>query len=121
MLTTAAACGARTAVKYSQRPGPTKKEKCWAKRVLQAAQLIAYAMRKNIASRVLLGWVPFNANNVATVPIRQQGSRQRLHFHRQHSRQIAHNRLPAIARVGGRVDLSAGCSKVNTARLERID
>ena len=51
VLTTAAPCGASTAVRYSQRPGHAKGDKCWAKSVIQAVQLIAYAMKKNIAIR----------------------------------------------------------------------
>jgi hypothetical protein len=42
-------------------------------------------------------------------------SRQRLHLHTQHRRQIAHNRIPAISRIGGGVHLAAGRPEINSA------
>ena len=36
------------------------------------------------------------------------GSRQRLHLHRKHSRQIPNNRGPVVPGVGGRIHLPAG-------------
>jgi hypothetical protein len=51
VIMTAEPCGAHTAAKYSQRPIPANGEKCRAKRVIQAVQLIEYAMRKNVRVR----------------------------------------------------------------------
>ena len=46
---------------------------------------------------------------------------QRLHLHRQHRRQIAHNRIPAVARIGRAVHLAAGGAEVNSAFVQRVD
>ena len=37
-----------------------------------------------------------------------------------HSRQVAHDRRPAVAGVGGGVDLAAGRAEVDAAGLERV-
>src|SRR5438270_6188863 len=47
-------------------------------------------------------------------------SSERLHFHRKHRRQIAHDRLPIISRVRRAINLSAGGAEINAARIERI-
>src|SRR5205085_6826173 len=47
-------------------------------------------------------------------------SPERLHFHRKHRRQIAHDWLPIVSRVRRAIDLSAGGAEINAARIERI-
>src|SRR5207249_1010663 len=54
----------------NQRPGHAKGERCCAKSAIQAVQLIAYAMRKNIAIREFLSCARFNANNLASSAMR---------------------------------------------------
>jgi hypothetical protein len=47
--------------------------------------------------------------------------RQRLHADREHGRQVAHDRLPVVARVRRDVDLAAGGAEVHAAGIERVD
>src|SRR2546428_2581978 len=47
-------------------------------------------------------------------------SPQRLHLHRKHCRQIPHNRIPAISRIGRGVYLSPGCSEIDAALVKRV-
>src|ERR1700676_2958934 len=48
-------------------------------------------------------------------------SHQRLNFHRQHRRQITHNRRPTVSRIGGGVYLASSGPEINPAFIQRID
>ena len=86
VIKTDEACGAGTAVKYSQSPSPGRCERCRAKRVIHAAQLIEYAMRKNIAVRKSLKRVLFTTRATSLLKAMISGQ-QRTRERRAHSLQ----------------------------------
>src|SRR5437870_12934083 len=57
-----------------------------------------------------------STTRIMTVPRSSQG----LHLHGQHGRQIADDRLPAVAGVGRGVHLPAGGAEVDPAGVERV-
>ena len=48
-------------------------------------------------------------------------SLQCLHFHRQHSRKIAHDRIPTISCISRRIHLASRCAEVNSAFIQAVD
>src|SRR5690348_1261761 len=69
---------------------------------------------------VLNAW-PHSPRCVRRVGYEFAKLRDGLHFHRQHSRKIAHDGIPAISGIGRRIDLSAGGSEVDSAFVEGVD
>ena len=61
-----------------------------------------------------------NQRSVHVVSWDKPSLRQRLHFHRQHCRQIPHDRIPAISRIGGAIHLSARGAEIDAALVESI-